>query len=393
MGRRHLRGYQALQAVGRLNLELTAVCDIDPAAADRMADEVAGLFGRRPAVHTDIAAAVADPGVAAFDIVTDPATHHILAAPALRAGKHVICEKPLGLTVRAARLMIDAATEGGAVLATAENYRRGNGNRVARAVLEAGPLGPLHLMVEMHLGGSDAVIITPWRHEKLRGAIGVDMGVHLTDIVQFLLGDIETVYGRGFIAEPVRRTADGTRIVATGEDSLLAQLTTKSGVTVMLDYLPSGPGRRYYQRTVHGRNGSMSLSGDRSGGPVEVWTGGDTPLRGKDLVAAIGGSPVDDLTAALFGSDTAEYDLAFPESDAAHLAVELHDFADAVSTGRPPEVDGAGGLSALAAVLAVYESSLLGQPVHLADVMSGSVHSYQDEIDEFLGLSEVVSRG
>ncbi len=393
MGRRHLRGYQALRSVGRLNLELAAVCDIDAAAASRMADEVADLFGRRPAVHTDIAGAIADPGVAAFDIVTDPATHHVLAAPALRAGKHVICEKPLGLTVRAGRVLIDAAAEGDAILATAENYRRGNGNRVARAVLDAGLLGPLHLMVEMHLGGSDSVIITPWRHEKLRGAIGLDMGVHLTDIVHFLLGDIDTVYGRGFIAEPVRRTADGTRITATGEDSLLAQLTTKSGVTVVLDYLPSGPGRHYYQRTLHGRNGSMSLPGDRSGGPVQVWTGGDKPLQGKDLLAAIGGSPVDELTSALFGSDAAEYDLAFPESDAAHLAVELHDFADAVSTGRAPEVDGSGGLSALAAVLAVYESSLLGQPVRLEDVMAGSVHAYQDDIDEFLGLSEVVSRG
>lgn len=385
MGRRHLRGYAALQAVQRRNLDLVAVCDIDPAAAGRLADDAANALGRRPTTHSSIDDVLADPAVAALDIVTDPNSHHIIAAPALAAGKHVLCEKPLALTVRAARMMIDAAESGGAILATAENYRRGPGSRIARAVVKSGLLGQLHLMIEMHLGGSTAVIITPWRHLKLRGAIGLDMGVHLIDMVQFLLGDIETIYGRGLIAEPIRIAADGQSITATGEDSLLAQLTTASGVTVMLTYLPSGPGRHYFQRTLHGRAGSMNLPPDRSGQPVEVFLS-DSALRGPELLATIGGSPLDDLTAALFGTRGAEYDLPFAESDAAHLAVELHDFADAAMSGRQPEVDGAAGLSALAAVYAIFESDRLAAPVHLADVVSGNVHGYQDDIDEFMGL-------
>lgn len=385
MGRRHLNGYLALQAIGRRNLDLVAVCDIDPAAASRLADEAENALGIRPTTHSSIDAVLADPAVAALDIVTDPATHHVIATPALAAGKHVLCEKPVALTVRAACMMIDAAQAGRSILATAENYRRGPGSRVARSVVKSGLLGHLHLMVEMHVGGNSAVIITPWRHEKMRGAIGLDMGVHLTDMVQYLLGDIETVYGRGLIAEPTRIAANGQSITATGEDSLLAQLTTASGVTVMLNYLPSGPGRRYFQRTLHGRDGSVSLPPDRSGGPVEAFLS-DTSLRGPQLLNAIGGSPVDDLTAALFGTRTDEYDLPFAESDAAHLAVELHDFADAAMSGRSPEVDGAAGLSALAAVYAVFESTRLGTPVPVADVVSGAVHGYQDEIDEFLGL-------
>jgi predicted dehydrogenase len=385
MGRRHLRGYLALQAIQRRNLDLVAVCDIDPAAADRLADEADNALGRRPATHSSIDDVLADPAVAALDVVTDPNTHHEIAVPALTAGKHVLCEKPLALTVRAARAMIDAANSGGAILATAENYRRGPGSRIARSVVKSGLLGQLHLMIEMHLGGNSAVLITPWRHVKERGAIGLDMGVHLTDMVQFLLGDIETVYGRGLIAEPVRVAADGQSITASGEDSLLAQLTMASGVTVMLNYLPSGPGRHYFQRTLHGRDGSVNLPADRSGGPVEVFLA-DTSLRGAQLLGEVGGSPVDDLTAELFGTRTDEYDLQFADSDAAHLAVELHDFADAVITGRPPEVDGAAGLSALAAVYSIFESGQLGVPVRVADVVSGAVHGYQDEIDEFLGL-------
>jgi predicted dehydrogenase len=327
-----------------------------------------------------------DLDVAALDIVTDPVTHHSLAVPALQAGKHVISEKPLALTPRTARAMIAAAKKGKATLATAENYRRGNGSRVARAVLDAGLIGPLHLMVDSHLGGSDRVIITPWRHDRLRGSIALDMGVHLTDMVQYLLGDIESVHGRGLIAEPVRRAPDGTAVTATGEDSLLAQLVTSSGVTVQLGYLPSGPGQSYFQRTVHGRLGSMRLPADRSGGPVVVYRA-DCTLQGEELLAELGGSPVDRLGADLFGSSSAEYQLEFAESDAAHLAIELHDFADAVLTGRSPEVDGVSGLNALAAVYAVYESQLLGRAVRVADVASGALHASSADIDEALGVA------
>ena len=62
--------------------------------------------------------------ILAVDVVTDGSMHHQVAIPALLAGKHALVEKPLGITVPACRAMIDAAEQGGAVLATAENYRR-----------------------------------------------------------------------------------------------------------------------------------------------------------------------------------------------------------------------------------------------------------------------------
>ena len=70
--------------------------------------------------------------ILAVDVVTDGSTHHQVAVPALLAGKHALVEKPLGITMRACQSMIDAASEGGAVLATAENYRRDPPNRLAR---------------------------------------------------------------------------------------------------------------------------------------------------------------------------------------------------------------------------------------------------------------------
>jgi predicted dehydrogenase len=388
MGRRHLQAYAELRKAGLLRAELVAVLDLDADTAEQLADKAEQLLERRPAVHCKLANVLDDPGVQAIDLVTDPRTHHTLAVPALAAGVHVLCEKPLGLTVRACRLMLDAAERSGAILATAENYRRGGANRLARAALEAGLLGDIHLMVEEQIGGNDQILISEWRHLKEAGAISLDMGCHLTDIVEYYLGPIAVAWGRGLIAEPVRRnTEEGTAITATGEDSLVAQLRTESDVDVHFTYLPSGPGRQYTRRSVHGRLGSMSVPPDRSDGAVTVHTRRGT-LAGDALVEALADRfALDEVTLALLGPDGSGGPGApFAAVDAGYIGVEIADFIDAVLDRGRPEVDGLGGLRAVAGVYAILESGVLGRPVGIDEILGGSVHAYQDEIDSSLGL-------
>jgi predicted dehydrogenase len=400
MGSRHLRGVAALSQTGLGNVDLVAVCDVDEARAQQLAADAEDLLGRRPSVHLSVTDAIADPQVAAFDVVTEVSSHVPVGVPALRDGKHVMCEKPLGITIRACQEMMAAAKESGAVLATAENYRRDPSNRLARAVLDAGLIGDLHLMMETRIGGNDRIIITPWRHVKERGAIGLDMGVHLTDMIQYYLGDFENIQGLGFIAEPVRRRPESTRhdlaiyrdrlasmpeeVVATGEDSIVALYRMRSGVHVQLSYIPSGPGHTYARRTLHGRDGSMEVYRDRSG-QAPVVRRADGELAGKDLLAQLPDFGLDELSTRLFGPHGG-YDLPFAAADAGHLAIELHDFAEAVLTGRAPEVDGHAGMTAVAAVLGAYESGLLDRPVTMEELVSGAVSGYQDEIDAALGL-------
>lgn len=392
MGRRHLSGYAALARAGHWLGNLVAVFDLRPDAAHALADDAEQLLGTRPVVYTRIDEVLADRGIAALDLVTDPASHHAIAVPALEQGIHVLSEKPLGLTLRACRAMLAAARAGGAVLATAENYRRGGSNRLARAVLDAGLLGRIHLMVQLAVGGDNRVIITPWRHRKESGAIALDMGVHFADLVEFYLGPVDLVYGRGMVAEPVRRTKDGSRVEATGEDSLLAQLRTVSGVEVQLAYVPSGPGHRYVQRSIHGSAGSMLIPPDRTDGELEVRRR-DEVLRRADLRTELGGAFVlDDTTVALLGPDGTGGGAPFAEVDAGYLGVEIADFIAAVLDGRPPEVDGHAGARAVAVVLAVMESAALDQPVRVNDVLSGAVHTYQDDIDAVLGLVDTPPR-
>jgi predicted dehydrogenase len=397
MGRRHLRAYRALRGVGVESFQLAAVCDPRIWVAEEAAGLVEEIFGLRPAVYSDTDELIASGAVQALDVVTDPRAHHTIAAPALDAGLHVICEKPLGLTVRACRAIVDAAARSGAVLATAENYRRDAPNRLARAVIDSRMLGDLHLMMQTDLGGDQNVIISPWRHVREAGSIALDMGVHYADIVSYFLGELVSVSGRTFIAEPLRVLAPGAApateieevspgvIRATGDDSIVAQFESASGVFAQLAFVPSGPGRHWLQRSVHGRAGSMSAPPDRSGGAVIVRLG-DRTLSGAELRRELGGFELDGVTAAFFGRTGTEYDRPFAEVDAALIAIELDDFIRAITDGRAPEVDGLGGLRAVAAVWGIAESRELGTSVRIDDVANGTISAAQDDIDETIGL-------
>lgn len=406
MGHRHTIAYHTLEQTGLSNMELMAVCDIRRENAERVAGEVERLFGRKPLIFTDLEQMLAHPHIAAVDIVTDGSTHHHIAAAALQAGKHALVEKPLGITVRACRKIIDAAAHSGAVLATAENYRRDPVNRLALAVIDAGLLGDPFLMMQTSLGGNDVMAATPWRHRKEKGAIGLDMGVHYADIIRYFLGNYRRIFGRGLIVEPVRhrplhedhplisyreqtRTYPET-VKATGEDSVLAQYEMYSGATVQFTHIGGGRGSRRFERSIHGRWGALDVPRDRSGKAVRLRLEGQE-LFGKEILTLLPDFHLNEITSRLFGADGVVYerpDVPHAEFalDARLLAIEYHDFGEAILQGRPPEVNGYDGMVAVAAILGAYESAAVGHAVEMADVLSGTVRTYQEEIDDALGL-------
>jgi predicted dehydrogenase len=405
MGHRHILAYKELEDSGIGNIDLVAVCDVRPENAALGAREVERLFGRKPLVFTDLDQVLAHPEIAAVDVVTDPSVHHTVAIPALLAGKHAMVEKPLGITVLACQAIIDAARSGHAVLATAENLRRDPPNRLARSVLDHGLLGDPYLMIHNALGGDDQIIITPWRHLKLKGAIGLDMAVHYADIVQYYMGEFDQIYGRGLIVEPIRRRPNDhglplesyrerfktfpETIEATGEDSVIALYRMKSGAMVQFAYVAGGRGSRTFERSVHGRAGALQAPGDRNGRAVTLRLDGQE-LRGRDLLHLLPNFHLTEITERLFGPGVVEYDLPFAAIDAKHLAIEYHDFAAAVLSGGQPEVGGYLGMTAVAAILGAYESAWAGRSVTMAEMLSGEVRAYQEEIDTALGLSAPV---
>ena len=406
MGHRHILAYRTLEDSGIGNVDLMAVCDLRKENAEFAAREVERLFGRKPLVLTDLDQVLARDDILAIDVVTDGSTHHQVAAPALAAGKHAIVEKPLGITIRACRSIIDAARQSGAVLATAENYRRDPPNRLVRAILDAGLLGPPFLMMQTSAGGTDTMAITPWRHLKEKGAIGLDMGVHYADIIQYYLGEYDQVFGSGFIVEPVRHKPDHENhplesyrervktypdsVEATGEDSVVALYRMTSGAVAQLT-LAEGRGGQGWERSVHGQLGAVYAPGERNGNPVLLRLEGQE-LRGKEILSLLPDFQFNEITERLFGSDGVEYkmptDAPHPgyAIDARHLAIEYHDFAKAILEGGTPEVDGLTGTKAVAAILGAYESAAIGRSVTMEEMLSGSVRTYQEEIDTVLGL-------
>ena len=85
--------------------------------------------------------------------------------------------------------------------------------------------------------------------------------------------------------------------------------------------------------------------------------------------------------ASAWSERPASFDLDGGVTDRKLLAAEMHDFVEAIRTGRPPEADGAQGLRAVAVIHAIMESALARRPVTLDEVLDGSLHAYQDTVE------------
>ena len=173
-----------MPAVARSDRAVVTACMTrDPAKARAFADR----FGI-PAVYETAEALAADPAVDAI-FVASPNAHHL--APVLaaaRAGKPVLCEKPLALTLADAEAMVAACDEAGVMLRLGLHLRFERiFDRVA-TLLAAGAVGrPLALSLERAAPAAERV---PWREDPAQGgSILYDVGVHLLDMVPRLLGE------------------------------------------------------------------------------------------------------------------------------------------------------------------------------------------------------------
>jgi predicted dehydrogenase len=382
MGRRHVKGLARLRDVGMLPFDLVAAIDPVPASAAALADLAEDLLGARPAEAPDLAHALAAGPLDALDITTAPALHPPVALAAFAAGLHVMVEKPIALTVRGGIDIDEAATRAGRVLSVAENYRRDPVNRLAKALIDAGVIGRPYLAQQISSGWGESVIITPWRHRKQSGGIAVDMGVHYADMLEYLLGPIVTVAGMGAIVDETRIGPDGAPHPADAEDLTVGVNRFASGALGcwMLDL--AGRGGDRFSRIIHGTGGTLAIPNDRTGQPLHLiqWKdGAPVPVTPEEHLALVPGFRLDPATAALFGGERlASYDLPWADTDANLLAVEYDDFARAIRTGAPPEVDGAQGIRSLAISYGFLESDRTARILAVSDLLALRDSPYQE---------------
>lgn len=139
---------------------------------------------------TDLDALVGDPSIDAVYISTTNELHVAQALAAARAGKHILCEKPLALTLADADAMVKAAREAGVVMGTNHHLRNAASHRAMREAIASGRIGrPLAARV-FH-----AVYLPPhlqgWRLDRpdAGGGVILDITVHDADTLRFVLGE------------------------------------------------------------------------------------------------------------------------------------------------------------------------------------------------------------
>jgi predicted dehydrogenase len=195
-----------------------AVCGRDEAAVGEFARELGW-----ETYETSWERLVERDDIHMVDICTPNNTHRSIALAAARAGKHVLCEKPMALNAREAREMLEAAEGAGIKHMVAFNYRRVPAIALAKQLIEAGRLGRIHHFNAVYyqdwLVDPSSPIV--WRHRKDVAGSGAhgDMHAHLVDLARFLVGEFEAVNGTAEIFVKERPLADGGMGAVTADDA------------------------------------------------------------------------------------------------------------------------------------------------------------------------------
>ncbi len=296
---------------------LAAVASRDAAKAAAYARE----WGIERA-HGSYEALVSDPGIDAVYIPLPNHLHAEWAIRAARAGKHVLCEKPLALTVQEVDQMAAAAREGGVVLAEAFMYRHHPQTLKVKELVDAGAVGAVRFIrgtFSFPLSRPEDVRLRP----EWGGGCLWDVGCYPLNFTRFLLG-----------REPV--AVFGSQVLgASGIDETFAgQLVFEGGVLAQLD------------------------SGFRSPFRAELEIAGTTGT----ILVRHPFKPAPELPILLTRGEETE-SLSVPETD--RYLLEIEDLADAVRTGRPPRVSLAESRGNVAAIVALLQSAREGRPVRL----------------------------
>ncbi len=159
--------------------------------ASRAEDMAAKYGGKSYATAEELFASDVD----AVSICAANYAHAELTIKALEAGKHVLCEKPMAVTLQECEAMIAAAEKSGKRLMIAQNQRLAKAHMKARELLEAGEIGRvISFASTFGHGGPETWSISPgkdtWFFDRKKAAMGAmaDLGIHKTDLIRYLLG-------------------------------------------------------------------------------------------------------------------------------------------------------------------------------------------------------------
>jgi predicted dehydrogenase len=263
--------------------ELYPVRELIVEINDELAAESQKRFGYNRA-GTDWRAAVEDPDIDVVDILVPNVLHYDVVMAAIKAGKHVICEKPLALTAELAREMADAADEAGIVNQVGFNWRLTPAVQQAKKLIDEGAVGDVRY-IRSHWQGeffNDPSVPLVWRFKKEQagsGALG-DLGSHAIDFCRFLCGEITNVQGlqQRFVSRRPLPNGTGEGDVDV-DDTTNFQVMFDSGAIGYVESTWSAPGKKTSAGfEVVGSTGSLKFNWERMN-ELEFYDGRDPEDR------------------------------------------------------------------------------------------------------------------
>ncbi|MCM2591683.1 Gfo/Idh/MocA family protein [Rossellomorea marisflavi] len=323
---RHIPEYMANE-----HAEIVAVCDIVKDRAQEMADQIGAK------AYTDYKDLLKDESIEAVSVCTPNALHAPISIDALKAGKHVLCEKPMATSTEEAEAMIVAANEAGRKLMIGHNQRFVPSHQKAKELISKGEAGKIYsFRTAFGHGGPEGWSVDgkdSWffrKEEAFIGAMG-DLGVHKTDLMRYILGE-EFVEVGAFVETSSKENADV-------DDTAVCVLKTESGTIGTLAASWS------YQKE------------DNS-----------TVIYGEKAVLRLEEDPVNSLVVQYSTGEVVKYELGGIQTndDGGQSASGVIDrFVTSVVEDVPTAVPGEEAMKSLQVVLGALESSKTKQIIRL----------------------------
>jgi predicted dehydrogenase len=277
-------GVVHVEALRRLGVEVAGIVGSSPERAAEKA-RAAGL----PAPYASYEAMLEDPAVDVVHLTTPNHLHHAQVRDALAAGKHVVCEKPLAMNSEETADLVRLAEDSGLVHAVNFNIRFYAQNQEARARVQSGEIGDVHLISGGYL--QDWLLLDTdwnWRLDPAAGgslrAVG-DIGSHWLDLVTFITGrHVEAVMADLTTFVKVRKQPTGpveTYSGAAAGETIDTPMETEDAAGLMLRLTGGARAVATISQVSAGRRNRLSWEIDgsqralawHSEAPEELWIG------------------------------------------------------------------------------------------------------------------------
>jgi len=333
-------------------VELTAICGRDAAAVER----ARGLFGWARA-ETDWRNIVAAPDIDIVDVSASNDTHCEMAIAALRAGKAVVCEKPLARNLAEARQMLAAARRSKSVSMVCHNYRRIPAVALARQMIQGGDLGGVIRHFRARYAqewGANPEVPLNWRLQKNMAGSGAhgDIAAHIIDLGRYLVGEFKEVCGlmETFIKERPLPGPGGKKGRVTVDDAVSWIGRFANGALASLEATRFALGRKnHITFEINGDKGSLAFDFEDMN-RLKFYSANDAQGRRgfTDIIVT------DPAAHPYMGHWWPPGHILGYEHTFVHT---FADFVSAVTAGRPLQPDFLDGARCLAVMEAVTESS------------------------------------